>query len=146
MKKILCTFLFLFASVTSAREDSGIVSRASPYSVAETINRLEAVLKGKGITIFTRIDHAGEAAKAGLKMRPAQLLIFGNPKAGTPIMNAAPLAAIDLPWKALAWEDAEGKTWLSYNDPTYFMERFKLTDQVMKPLMGIGGLIDAAVK
>lgn len=146
MRQIFLAFVLLITSATAALADNGIVSKESRYSVSETITRLEAVLKGKGIAIFARIDHAGEAEKAGLKMRPAQLLIFGNPKAGTPIMNAAPLAALDLPLKALAWQDAEGKIWLSYNDPIYIKERFKLPDDLMKPITGIGGLMDAALK
>jgi uncharacterized protein (DUF302 family) len=79
-------------------------------------------------------------------MRPSRLLVFGNPKAGTPIMQAVPVAAIDLPLKALAWEDADGKVWLSYTDPVYFKERFQLPNDVVKPLMGIGGLMDAATR
>ncbi|MBI1891421.1 MAG: DUF302 domain-containing protein [Burkholderiales bacterium] len=138
--------LLWIVSISTFAADAGIVSKPSPYSVGETMNRLETVLKEKGITIFAKIDHAGEAAKAGLKMRPAQLLIFGNPKAGTPIMNAVPLTAIDLPLKALAWEDGEGKVWLSYNDPIYLQERFTLPDGLMKPIMGIGALMGAALK
>jgi uncharacterized protein (DUF302 family) len=91
----------------------GFVSKPSQHSVPETIQRLSALLKSKGVAIFAFIDHSGEAEKAGLKMRPTQLLIFGNPKAGTPLMVAAPSTAIDLPLKALAWEDAQGKVWLS---------------------------------
>jgi len=101
----------------------GLVSRPSRYSVPETIDRLAAVLKSKGMTVFARIDHAAEARNVGLEMRPAQLLIFGNPKGGTPLMAAAPTAAIDLPLKALAWEDAERKVWLGYNSPAWLKER-----------------------
>ncbi len=101
----------------------GLVSKPSRYSVPDTIDRLVAVLKSKGMTVFARIDHAEEARKVGLDMRPAQLLIFGNPKGGTPLMAAAPTAAIDLPLKALAWEDAERKAWLGYNSPAWLKER-----------------------
>lgn len=146
MKKRLLAFLLLFATVAGAAQVDGVISKPSRYSVAETISRLEAALKSKGMTIFARVDHAGEAAKAGLKMRPSQLLVFGNPKAGTPIMQAVPVAAIDLPLKALAWEDADGKVWLSYTDPVYFKERFQLPNDIVKPLMGIGGLMDAATR
>jgi len=101
----------------------GFISKPSQHSVPETIQRLGTILKSKGVAIFALVDHSGEAEKAGLKMRPTQLLIFGNPKAGTPLMVAAPSTAIDLPLKALAWEDAEGKVWLSYNSPEYLQQR-----------------------
>ena len=120
----------------------GIISKASKYSVVETLDRVENVLRTKGIYVFARVDHSGEAEKVGLKMRPTQLLIFGNPKGGTPVMVAAPLAAIDLPLKALAWQDDDGKVWLSYNDPEYLKKRFGLTDEQIKTISGIGGLIE----
>src|SRR5580704_16126049 len=116
----------------------GIISKASKYSVPETLDRVDALLQSKGIKIFVRVDHSGEAEQAGLKMPPTQLLIFGNPKGGTPVMLAAPTAAIDLPLKALAWQDGDGKVWLSYNDPAYFQQRFGVSDDVMKPLVGLG--------
>jgi uncharacterized protein (DUF302 family) len=123
----------------------GIISKPSKYSVPETLHRLETILSAKGVKIFAVIDHSGEAEKAGLKMPPTQLLIFGNPKGGTPVMLAAPTAAIDLPLKALAWQDANGQVWLSYNDPIYIERRFGLSDDVMKPLAGIGALIEQAL-
>ena len=123
----------------------GIISKPSKYSVPETIHRLETILTSKGIKIFTLVDHSGEAEKAGLKMPPTQLLIFGNPKGGTPVMLAAPTSAIDLPMKALAWQDADGKFWLSYNDPAYIQGRYGLSDDVMKPLAGLGALIEQAL-
>lgn len=123
----------------------GIISKPSKYSVPETLSRLENILNSKGIKIFTRVDHSGEAEKAGLKMPPTQLLIFGSPKAGTPVMVAAPVSAIDLPLKALAWQDAKGQVWVSYNDPAYIQRRYALADDVMKPLAGIGAFIDATV-
>jgi uncharacterized protein (DUF302 family) len=123
----------------------GIISKPSKYSVPETIHRLETILTSKGIKIFTLVDHSGEAEKAGLKMPPTQLLIFGNPKGGTPVMLAAPTAAIDLPLKALAWQDADGKFWISYNDPAYIQRRYGLSDDVMKPLVGLGALIEQAI-
>ena len=123
----------------------GIISKPSKYSVPETLHRLETILTAKGIQVFALVDHSGEAEKAGLKMPPTQLLIFGNPKGGTPVMLAAPTAAIDLPLKALAWEDASGKVWLSYNDPAYIQHRFNLSDDVMKPLAGVGALIEQAL-
>ena len=120
----------------------GIISKASKYSVPETLDRVEAVLREKGIRVFARVDHSGEAEKVGLKMRPTQVLIFGNPKGGTPVMLAAPTAAIDLPLKALAWQDDDGKVWLSYNDPEYLKKRFGLTDEQIKTISGIGSVIE----
>jgi uncharacterized protein (DUF302 family) len=125
---------------------SGITAKASKYSVAETIDRLEKIAKAKGITIFARVDHSGEAEKAGLKMRPTQLLIMGNPKAGTPVMVAAPTAAIDLPLKALAWEDANGKVWLGYNNGDYLKQRHNIPDDLVKNVGAIAGLVDAALE
>jgi uncharacterized protein (DUF302 family) len=123
----------------------GIVSKASKYSVPETLHRLETILTAKGIKIFALVDHSGEAEKAGLKMPPTQLLIFGNPKGGTPVMLAAPTSAIDLPWKALAWQDTSGQVWLSYNDAAYIQRRFGLGDDVMKPLAGLAAVIEQAL-
>ena len=123
----------------------GVITKASPYSVPETLHRLTAVLEGRGMKIFARIDHSGEAEKAGLKMPPTQVLIFGNPKGGTGIMLAAPLSAIDLPLKALAWADSEGKVSLSYNDPNYLKTRFGLSEEAIKPIAGVGALIEQAL-
>jgi len=124
----------------------GIISKASKYSVAETLDRVERVLREKGIRVFARVDHSGEAEKVGLNMRPTQLLILGNPKGGTPVMVAAPLAAIDLPLKALAWQDDDGKVWLSYNDPEYLKKRFGLTDEQIKTIAGIGSVIELGLQ
>jgi uncharacterized protein (DUF302 family) len=123
----------------------GILSKPSKYSVPETLHRLETILTAKGIQVFALVDHSGEAEKAGLKMPPTQLLIFGNPKGGTPVMLANPTAAIDLPWKALAWQDADGQVWLSYNDAAYIQRRFGLNDDVMKPLAGLAAVIEQAL-
>jgi uncharacterized protein (DUF302 family) len=123
----------------------GIVSKTSKYSVPETLHRLETILTAKGIKVFALVDHSGEAEKAGLKMPPTQLLIFGNPKGGTPVMLANPTAAIDLPWKALAWQDADGQVWLSYNDAAYIQHRFGLSDDVMKPLAGLAAVMEQAL-
>jgi uncharacterized protein (DUF302 family)/uncharacterized membrane protein YidH (DUF202 family) len=122
----------------------GIISKPSKYSVPETLDRLEAILRGKGIMVFARVDHSGEAEKVGMKMPPTQLLIFGNPKAGTPAMLAAPLAAIDLPLKALAWQDGDGKVCLSYNDVEYFKRRFGLADDAVQGIAAAGALIEQA--
>ena len=94
---------------------SGMIDVSSRYSVPETLARLQSILKEKSVTVFALVDHSGEAEKAGLPMRPTQLLIFGSPKGGTPLMVAAPRLAIDLPLKALAWEDEHGQVWLSYS-------------------------------
>lgn len=122
----------------------GIISKPSKYSVSETLHRLQTILTGKGIKVFALVDHSGEAEKAGLKMPPTQLLIFGNPKGGTPVMLASPTSAIDLPWKALVWQDAKGQVWLSYNDPAYIQRRYSLEDEVMQPLVSLSAVIDQA--
>jgi uncharacterized protein (DUF302 family) len=126
--------------------ENGIITKPSPYSVPETLHRLTALLEGRGIKIFALIDHSGEAEKAGLKMPPTQLLIFGNPKGGTGIMLAAPLSAIDLPLKALAWADSDGKVSLSYNDPKYIQQRFGLSVNAIHPIAGIGAVIEEALR
>lgn len=112
----------------------GVINLPSPYPVKETIDRLEILLESKGVKIFDRIDQRAEAAKAGLEMRPTVLLIFGDPKAGTPLMNAHPSIAIDLPLKALAWEAADGQVWLSYDSPEYLAERHQLEKVPFKPV------------
>ena len=136
----------IYSEVRPMKTGEGIISRPSSRSVPQTLDRLEEVLRAKGITIFARIDHSGEAEKVGLKMPPTQLLIFGSPKTGTPVMLAAPTAAIDLPLKALAWQDGDGKVWLSYTDPEYLRRRFGLTDDDVKGIAGAGGLIEQAAK
>jgi uncharacterized protein (DUF302 family)/uncharacterized membrane protein YidH (DUF202 family) len=105
------------------RKDNGIISKPSNHSVDETIEKLKGILQAKGVTIFALVDHSGEAQKAGLKMPPTKLLIFGSPKAGTPLMLAAPSMAIDLPLKILVAEDAEGKVSVSYNSSAYLQQR-----------------------
>src|SRR6202023_3544109 len=105
---------------------NGINDKLSHHPVEETVERLKGILQGKGVTLFAVIDHSGEAEKVGIKMRPTKLLIFGSPKAGTPLMLAAPSIAIDLPLKILVWEDAEGKVWISYNSPEFLRERHGL--------------------
>jgi uncharacterized protein (DUF302 family) len=126
--------------------DNGIVDVRSRYPVPETLARLEEILKEKGITVFALIDHSGEAEKAGLKMRPTQLLVFGSPKAGTPLMVAAPRLAIDLPLKALAWQDEKGQVWLSYNAPEYLQQRHGIPEALVKNIAGIAGLVEQAVE
>jgi uncharacterized protein (DUF302 family) len=123
----------------------GIITLSSAHSVPATLDRLESILRSKNITVFTRVDHSGEARKVGLQMPPTQLLIFGNPKGGTPIMLAAPLSAIDLPLKALAWQDAEGKVFLSYNDPQYLQQRFSVPAELLAPNTAPAALLQQAV-
>lgn len=146
MKSMLIALVLAILPVVSFAADNVLATVPSSYSVTETINRLELLVTEKGITVFARIDHQAAAAKAGLVMKASQLLIFGNPKAGTPLMNAAPTTAIDLPLKALAWEDAEGKVWLSYNRPEFLKQRHGLTDEQLKPLAHLGGLIEKSAK
>jgi uncharacterized protein (DUF302 family) len=125
---------------------NGIVDVASRYSVPETLARLRTILKEKGMTVFALVDHSGEAEKAGLAMRPTQLLIFGSPKGGTPLMVAAPRLAIDLPLKALAWQDEAGQVWLSYNSPEYLQQRHGFPVDLMKNIAGVAGLVQKAVE
>ena len=109
----------------------GIINQPSRYSVAETVERLRSVLQAAGITLFALVDHSREAEKVGMKMPPTKLLIFGNPTAGTPLMLATPSVAIDLPLKILVSEDAEGKTWISYNSAEYLKERHDLPEELL---------------
>jgi uncharacterized protein (DUF302 family) len=125
--------------------DNGIVSVSSPYSVAETLDRVEAVARSQHMVIFVRIDQRQEAEKVGLSLRPTQLLLFGNPQAGTVLMNASESIAMDLPLKALAWEDSHGKVWLSYNSPEYLKQRHQLTDDQVKSITGIRAVIEEVV-
>jgi uncharacterized protein (DUF302 family) len=118
---------------------------SSPYSVSETLQRIEAVLKEKGLTIFCRVDHSGEAEKAGLKMHPTQLILFGSPKGGTSVMVASPTIAIDLPLKALVWEDGGGKVWVSYNSHEYLQQRHNVPADLIKNIGGAGPLLQLAV-
>ncbi|MEH2066636.1 MAG: DUF302 domain-containing protein [Nostoc sp.] len=109
-------------------------------------NAIEAILQTKGITIFARIDQRAEAKKVGLSLRVTQLLLFGNPEVGTPLMVAEPMIALDLPLKVLAWEAADGKVWLSYNDSDYLKQRFSLFDELVKNIAVITPLINQALQ
>ncbi len=132
-------------SLPDTPQENGMVHLSSPYPVAETVTRLEALLQAQGLSEFCRVDHSGEAEKAGLKMRPTQLIIFGSPKGGTPLMVAAPTVAIDLPLKALIWEDGGGKVWVSYNTPEYLQHRHNLPAELLKNIAGIGLLLEKVV-
>jgi uncharacterized protein (DUF302 family) len=127
-----------------ASPDNGIVSRLSNHSVGETTAKLKSILQTKGITLFALVDHSGEAEKAGMKMPPTKLLIFGNPKGGTPLMLASPSIAIDLPLKILVAEDSAGKTWISFNSASYLKERHGLPDEFVPVLAAVEGLASAA--
>jgi len=114
--------------------NTGIVDVPSNHSVDQTVERLKGILNAKGVTLFALVDHSGEAEKAGMKMRATKLLIFGRPKAGTPVMLAAPSIAIDLPLKVLVWEDSSGKVWVSYNSPAYLQHRHGVPDELMETI------------
>ena len=123
---ILIANLVKAKAEASSMSEDGLVTLASKFSVKETLDRLETDLKAKGITVFARIDHAAGAASVAMPLRPTKLLIFGNPKAGTPLMQSNQTIGIDLPLKVLGWEDAEGKVWLTYNDPSWLARRHRL--------------------
>ena len=131
--------------MSSTADTSGVVRLLSRHSVSDTIERLEALLQERGILVFARIDFSGDAGRAGLQMRPEQMLIFGNPKAGTPLMLAAPTAGLDLPLKLLAWEAADGKVWAAYNDPQYVVRRHQLPGDLAANLAAVVPLIERAV-
>jgi uncharacterized protein (DUF302 family) len=126
--------------------DNGMIHLSSPHSVLETMLRLETIVRAKGLAILAKIDHSGDASKVGLAMQPAQLLIFGNAKSGTPLMIAAPSVAIDLPLKALVWQDAESKVWVSYNSPNYLQQRHGIPDKLLQNIAGIGQVCAEAVR
>ena len=110
----------------------GIIDKPSNHPVDQTAKRLKNIFQSKGVTLFALVDHSGEAERAGMKMRPTKLLIFGSPKVGTPLMLAAPSVAIDLPLKILVWEDGQGKVWVSYNSPDYLKERHGLPPELVQ--------------
>jgi uncharacterized protein (DUF302 family) len=130
----------------TAEKNGGLSNIPSNHSVDETVAKLKAILQSEGITLFALIDHSGEAAKVGMQMRPTKLLIFGNPKGGTPVMLAAPSTAIDLPLKILIWEDAHGKVWLTYNSPAYLQERHNIPAELLRNVSVIEGLAKSAAE
>jgi uncharacterized protein (DUF302 family) len=129
--------------------EAGLVSVQSHHSVKATIDRLEAALTAAGVTVFARIDHAAGAASVAMPIRPTELLIFGNPRAGTPLMQAAQTTGIDLPLKVLAWEDAGGAVWVTYNDPAWLARRHGLGQEVAATAQALAAasakFVDAAV-
>jgi uncharacterized protein (DUF302 family) len=129
-----------------ADRDKGIIDRASNHSVDETLDRLRGVVQSRGLTLFALVDHSGEAEKVGMKMPPTKLVIFGSAKAGTPLMLAAPSVAIDLPLKILVWQDADGKAWVSYNNPAYLQERHRLPTDLLQNISAVETLANAAAE
>lgn len=140
--------LFLFAGVAQARDGEGMITMASPHSVDQTVQQLTTALHKKGMTLFKIVDHAAGAKGVGLKMPATTLVIFGNPKAGTPVMQCAPSAAIDFPQKMLIREDAKGKVWVSYNSTSYLRKRHHIkgcTAQLDKIKHALAAFAKAAV-
>jgi uncharacterized protein (DUF302 family) len=126
--------------------DQGIINKPSNHSVDQTGEKLKGILQAKGVTLFALVDHSGEADKAGMEMRPTKLLIFGSPKAGTPVMLAAPSIAIDLPLKILIWEDGQGKVWVSYNNPAYLQGRHSVPQELLKNIAVVETFADQAAE
>ena len=118
--------------MTPAAATEGIIDKPSNHSVEETVERLKNILQAKGVTLFALIDHSGEAEKIGMKMPPTKLLVFGSPKAGTPLMLAAPSIALDLPLKILVWKDLQAKVWISYNSALYLQQRHGLPQDLLQ--------------
>lgn len=130
----------------SRREHDGIIDTPSDHSVDETVSRLKTAIKDAGIKLFALVDHSGEAAQAGLTMRPSKLLIFGSPKAGTPLMLASPSVAIDLPLKILVSEDEDGKVWVSYNSSGYLLQRHHLPAELEKNIAAVATLVEKSLE
>src|SRR6202162_6035281 len=124
----------------------GLLQVASPYPGDETEERLESIFGQRGVQVVGLIEHSGAAEKVGMKMLPTKLVIFGNPKGGTPLMVAAPRLAIDLPPKALVWEDEGGKVWITYNSPEYLQQRHGVPEDLIKNIAVVGALVAKAVE
>ena len=127
MRQIFFAFLAIFFIVSTAAAGNGLISVKSSHDVKVTADRLEDILNQKGMKVFIRINHAAGAQKVGKELRPTELIIFGNPKVGTPLMQCSQSVGIDLPQKALIWQDDKGQVWLSYNDPNYLAQRHGLS-------------------
>lgn len=129
MKLMYTVFIVIFLGIASSSyADNGLIVKPSSYSVTQTLDRLTTILKKKGISVFARINHAQNAEKAGLTLLPNEVIIFGKAQLGTPLMLSQPQAAIDLPLKAIAWQDKDGNVWLAYNSPAYIAQRHAVTD------------------
>ena len=139
MKKLLLLAIILLSASFSVAASEGLVKYESPYSVKETMDRFEKIAKSKGLTIFVRIDHQKNASGVNLELRPTEVIIFGNPKVGTPLMQCAQDVAIDLPQKVMVSEDENKKVWISYNDPNYLMKRHEIKDcdKVITKISGV---------
>jgi uncharacterized protein (DUF302 family) len=144
---LLLTFVLpTWGADNPVQKKNGIINVFSNHSVDQTVDKLKGILQSKGITLFAVVDHSGEAAKVGIKMPPTKLLIFGNPKGGTPPMLAAPSIALDLPLKILVWEDSQGKVWLSYNSPEYLKERHSLPQSLVQNISAVKALANSAAE
>jgi uncharacterized protein (DUF302 family) len=121
----------------------GLLSVESHFDAKQTLERLEAEVKAKGLTVFARVDHAAGAATVGMPLRPTTVLVFGNPKGGTPLMQASQLVGLELPLKVLVWQDAAGKTWLSYEDPAYLAKRYTLPPEASAAVGNLAGVLKA---
>jgi uncharacterized protein (DUF302 family) len=130
----------------ASQETSGIVRVPSNYFVDDTVARLQKILADKGVKLFALVDHSGDAEKVGLKMPPTKLLIFGSPKAGTPLMIAAPTIAIDLPLKLLVSQDSDGKVWISFNSPDYLRDRHHLPQDLLANIAVVSALAEKAAQ
>jgi uncharacterized protein (DUF302 family) len=143
---MLIGFVLSGSAQNPVKHKNGIVDVLSKHSVDENVDRVKNILQFKGIALFSLIDHSGEAAKVGLKMPPTKLIVFGSPKAGTPLMLAAPSIAIDLPLKILVWQDANGKVWLSYNNSEYLQERHSLPQDLVQNIAVVAALAEKAAE
>jgi len=124
----------------------GVLSKPSPYSVDETVRRLDETVRGKGLTVFARVDHCAAAREAGLEMQDEQVLIFGSPRAGTPLMVARPLVGLDLPLRVLVWRAPDGQVWASYQDAAFIARRYGLPEVLEKNIAAVPGLVEAALR
>ena len=146
MVKVFISVIILLACSGTLMASENLVSIKSPYSVKETADRFEKILKRKGLTTFARINHSKNASGVGLELVHTEVIVFGNPKVGTPLMQCAKTVAIDLPQKALFWTDAKGDNWLSYNHPEYLKERHNIVgcDHVIEKINGVLGALSKA--
>ena len=124
----------------------GVISKPSPYTVDETIRRLDEIVRGKGLTVFARIDHRAGAREVGLDMQDERVLVFGAPRAGTPLMVARPLVGLDLPLRVLVWRASDGRVWASYQDSAFITKRYDLPDGLEKNISGVAAFVDAVLR
>ena len=141
----MSTGLQITSSQVPILSADGVISKPSPYPVDETVRRLEEIMRGKGLTVFARIDHRSGAGDVGLEMQDEQVLIFGNPRAGTPLMVSRPLVGLDLPLRVLVWRGPDGRVWASYQDSAFVARRYALPEGLEKNIAGVAALVDAAL-